>query len=275
MPTATPFNAIGAGNGFPSCLSKVNVSGFDHWTTLSGVNKTSPTTSAHLIAESLELAMMLYWNLTSIDCSADAYNLTDSVSVSGDIFLKDPPGYNLKAAYDLLDPLTPSSRVCKPFPDSTLYEDNSGGSFFRAVRAMVGITVVALYDGPTSDPDNFVGYGGGRVRPSDSTPSARTASVYAQWGGYCGVNIGGYLDEEGSSSLEESYGYKTFSFGSKTFHFAASAIARVSTGGSSYYDATASVNPTLTARSTFRRTSDDSLKSDAEVTLSSLDFYTY
>ena len=274
MPTATPFNALGSGNGFPFCLSKVDVSVYDHWTTLSGVNKTSPITSDALIEESFRLAMMLYWNFTSIDCSADAYNLTDSVSISGDIFLKDPPGYNLKAAYDLLDPLTPVGRVCPTGSNGTLYEDNSGGSFFRAVRARVGITITALYDGPTDDPENFVGYGSSRAFPNDELPTNGTAAVFAQWGGYCGVYIGGYLDEEGSSSIQGSYDYKTFSFGSMTFHFAAAATARVSTGGNSYFDATTSINP-LTASSTLKETSNNSLLSDAEVTLSSLDFYTY
>ncbi len=36
MPTATSFNALGRGNGFPFCPTSVDVSGFDHWVTLAG-----------------------------------------------------------------------------------------------------------------------------------------------------------------------------------------------------------------------------------------------
>lgn len=70
MPTATPFTALGKGNGFPSCFGKVeigNLSGEIMWTTLSGVNADNYTSFgeaalAEKVSESLELAMKLYWN---------------------------------------------------------------------------------------------------------------------------------------------------------------------------------------------------------------------
>jgi len=62
MPTATEFTALGAGNGFPSCLQRIDVDNFNYWTTLSGVNKDAPTVTDALIEESLVLAMELYWN---------------------------------------------------------------------------------------------------------------------------------------------------------------------------------------------------------------------
>ena len=70
MPTATPFNALGAGNGFPSCVGKIEINGLPDstmWTTLSGVNADNYTgfgeaALAEKVNESLELAMKLYWN---------------------------------------------------------------------------------------------------------------------------------------------------------------------------------------------------------------------
>ena len=269
MPTATEFTALGAGNGFPSCRTKVDVDDYDYWTTLSGVNKDSPATSDALILESLELAMMIYWNLDSISCSADAFplDLVDGLFLDEDIQLRKPTGFAYKVDYDTYDALTPVERVCYLSQPQTLYDDSN--TFFRAVRALVGLRVVAMYN-----EGEFVGYGAGRVEPNDSTPTNNTASVYAQWGGYCGVHIGGYLNEQDSSNLEEAYGYKTISSNLKTFHFCAAATARSSTGGNFYYDATVSIN-NLTARSTLRETSSDDLVSDAEVSLSGLNFYTY
>jgi hypothetical protein len=266
MPTADPFTALGAGNGFPSCLTKVHVDDYDHWTTLSGVNKDSPATSDALIRESLKLAMMIYWNIASVNCEAKANNLTSEVSIDGDILLKKPTGYTYKSEYDALDPLTPVERVCDMYK-FTLYDNSE--SFFRAVRAMVCYGIVAMYN-----EGEFVGYGSGRVEPNSGTPNTGTASVYAQWGGYCGVHLGGYMNESSSSNILAEYGYKAVSSNSNTFHFCAAATARSSTGGNFYYDATASINP-LTARSTFRRTTNDEIQADAEVTFNSIDFYTY
>jgi len=71
MPTATPFAALGAGNGFPACLTKVDISTFPinyKWTTLSGVNADNYNTfSDSALVEkansSLVMAMNIYYNL--------------------------------------------------------------------------------------------------------------------------------------------------------------------------------------------------------------------
>ena len=85
MPTAESFNALGYGNGFMSCLTKVDVSGKNFWTTLSGVNKDSPTTSDALIEESRRLAMLFYWN--SYQLNITTYSYQDN---SGSIEINDP-----------------------------------------------------------------------------------------------------------------------------------------------------------------------------------------
>ena len=70
MPTATEFTALGAGNGFTSCIRRVDINDLSSgvmWTTLSGVNADNYTSFggaalAEKASESLELAMKLYWN---------------------------------------------------------------------------------------------------------------------------------------------------------------------------------------------------------------------
>ena len=91
MPTATEFTALGAGNGFTFCISQVDVDNFDHWTTLSGVNKNNPTASDSLIADSFQLAMKLYWNLFEVYGGASAYrfNPYNGGSVITDIEVSD------------------------------------------------------------------------------------------------------------------------------------------------------------------------------------------
>jgi hypothetical protein len=63
MPTATPFTALGAGNGFNKCFGSISVDDFDYWTTFSGVNKNSPNATEAKISESLAIATQIHWNL--------------------------------------------------------------------------------------------------------------------------------------------------------------------------------------------------------------------
>ena len=75
MPPATEFTALGAGNGFPQCPIRVDISNepnSDMWTTLSGVNADNYTSLgdaalAEKVSKSLELAMKLYWNKFKIN----------------------------------------------------------------------------------------------------------------------------------------------------------------------------------------------------------------
>jgi hypothetical protein len=75
MTATQKFSTEGRENGFPFCITKVNVSAYDHWVTLAGVSKTSPTTSSSLIGESFEKACKIFWNLygANIDMDMTAY----------------------------------------------------------------------------------------------------------------------------------------------------------------------------------------------------------
>lgn len=163
MPTATPFKALGAGNGFTSCLQKVDVSGYDRWTTLGGVSKESPTPTNAKIAKSLDNAMKLYWNL---------YSLKGTCSVSG----TDADGSTISSSVDevvadFIDEdevkhSKPHERVSHPGVLSTedfKYDGKSslGGLFEADVQLSIGIEFefMRFYNGATTDENNFIGYG--------------------------------------------------------------------------------------------------------------------
>lgn len=89
MPEADPFNALGAGNGFPYCPPRVNVDDTAsltyEWVTLGGTKKGDALTGATFEEqknESLRVAMRYLWNLYSCETRFE-YNEAFSV-VSGE-----------------------------------------------------------------------------------------------------------------------------------------------------------------------------------------------
>ena len=178
MPTATPFTALGRGNGFSSCLTKQNVlerrSGqgeYYQWTTLSGFNKDSggmPTEQQ--ITDSFVLAMKLFWNTYEIRGSAVAFETyPDPDGWSGSAQLT-----NASTTYE------PNTLVCKErnsFYD--LNEDNSGDPFYFSVEVSIGYNIkpIRMYKGDTTDEDNFIGYGVvPQVAPEDRAISSWAGS---------------------------------------------------------------------------------------------------
>ncbi len=186
MPTATPFNA-GIGNGFTECLSKVDVSSFDFWTTLSGVNKDSPTTSDVLIFESLKKAMKLFWNYNghTVDFPLSFNDATLIIDIEQDEF-----DSGSRPA-----PFAPKSRVCRTNGWSfNRIEDPEFGDQFIDVE----IDPIRMYNGATDDEDNFVGYGMNR----GSSPFGHEV-FFAEDGDV--FFFSSYLNEDGSDS--EAYEY--------------------------------------------------------------------
>lgn len=150
MPVAQPFYASGAGNGFPTCLPKIDVTDrgdglpYDYWTTLSGVNKDNPTTSDALIAESLVLASRLYWFGYSVGLVNTA---TDGV-VSTSLDSMDLSGQPSSE---------PKDRLCTTELEKPDEVDRNG-----LVASQAGFSMrlpTRLYNGETTDEANFVGYG--------------------------------------------------------------------------------------------------------------------
>jgi hypothetical protein len=168
MPTATPFTALGVGNGFPFCLTKVDVSGYDYWTTLSGWSKVNTpaddTAKAASIVTSRRLAMKIYWNLYSmgvdIDTSIGGGTINQSASLE-EVTMLYYPGItdgDTGAATD--NPYAePMARVCGTRTCAATTNSNPGGISYTSAYAQVTSFCVALYNGSTDNPDLFVGYG--------------------------------------------------------------------------------------------------------------------
>ena len=159
MPVAEKFEAEGVDNGFMSCLPKKNISFEDHWTTLSGWSKENTpaddAAKAVSIAESKRLAMLFYWNSYKL-------NVTQTLNGAPTSF---PQGANSEddaRAYEggspvAQDALTPKSRVCR-----TNNYINAGDDAFESPVEYVYVdpfSIMRMYDGVTTNEDNFVGFG--------------------------------------------------------------------------------------------------------------------
>ena len=164
MPTADSFTALGAGNGFPFCPSRVDVTdtegggdyAWEMWSTIDGYNKdsTEDRTVAGII-ESKRLAMLYIWN---------TYQLTGEVVVSSDsVSNVNSEDHALHGDPDADPiPLPPKSRVCLlgngGFGDYIEIEDAYGNAVYN-LSITVPLKVTAMYDGITSEEENFIGYG--------------------------------------------------------------------------------------------------------------------
>lgn len=254
MPTATPFTALGSGNGFPFCLPKVNVadrgdgSPYDYWTTLSGWSKVSTpaddAAKAASIVESLQLAMKFFWNLYKVNVTTNTSSSDGSqdYSVSG-----------------VIVELEPNERTCLLYP-FVVKEVDPEDRVLRVAIVSTRPSIVRLYNGITSDESNFVGYG---AYTFDGTDAFRPIMTYADLGGRAKVSLGGYGDDEG---LDNYYNYDYTYIEIDGLHFVCE--ARASNSG----DTTGSASG-LTATSTTVESSGFVGTSNARI--DSLEFYTY
>lgn len=182
MPTATPFTALGAGNGFPYCIPQVDVDNFDHWTTLSGVNKNDPTASDSLIADSFQLAMKLYWNLFEVYGEASVYrfNPYDGGSVITDIEVSNADTSD--SDYD-----EPMHRVCGAATGENSEFDNG----LVRINFTAPSIFALMYNG------ELVGYSAG------PTEGFARAQGYASGGTSSNVLLYGSVEDE----VEKTYEY--------------------------------------------------------------------
>lgn len=163
MPVAQHFMSRGVGNGFPFCCEPFDVTAFDLWTTLSGVNASNfagftPEELEVKINESLALAMKFYWNGFSLDAYSEAtafrsgsWNtsvIIDGIDVSGS-FAAEPKsrscgGVALKITNEIDLPSSAQMVIwfARPFRiihDGTFYGygfgDNFDGDALAFVRA--------------------------------------------------------------------------------------------------------------------------------------------
>ena len=259
MPVATKFMTDGVGNGFPSCLTKVNVSTYDKWTTFSGWSKDSEpaggAAKVESIARSLAAAMKIYWNLYSVNgtLTATGTDPNESVSLSSVNVSTDPKAQ-------------PSSRVCHWLDDVSESDSDGGIScafdiYSRSSGGEIQIPIARLYAGNTSIESNFIGYGmledlDGRL----TRISTSTGSTVIQ------ISLWSMLNESSDDSDEfRDYAYVELN----GIYFVAYCYARNNDIGSGSVSLDASTLSAYTLYdSTFGR-------QESEGQITSLDFYTY
>jgi hypothetical protein len=154
----------GVGNGFPFCPPKVDVSGFDHWTTLSGWSKVdtpaSDSAKATSIASSRAFAAKLFWNIDGYATGECTVTTAQGPTAS----IPFPVG-SADATSGSLD--EPKDRACYTgdedgyiVHDEVLGTDDFGDPLLYDLDVHCGAPkIVRMYDGMTTNEDNFVGYG--------------------------------------------------------------------------------------------------------------------
>ena len=157
MPTAQKFISDGEGNGFPFCLTKVDVSGFAD---------TAPMTYSEI--------MSFYYNIYSMTSFASMTEVSpvfdgDVSNPNIDTRLVDGVDEN-PVGYQVGD-REPIKRACVAVGIG--YEAETDGENFNAVRVdfVVPGEIARMYDGVTTDEGNFVGYGFGIESGGEAFPT--------------------------------------------------------------------------------------------------------
>jgi hypothetical protein len=153
MPTATPFTALGRGNGFPFCVTrKIDVSAKEKWTTLGGTQKGSSPSNSE-IQTSLANAVKIFWNTNELLGSVASSKT--STALPSIIYRKEGSSF----INPTTDPEEPKDRVCERdnyFDYKNLY---TVGANNGTKSGFIDLGIMRMYDGDTSNEDNFVGYG--------------------------------------------------------------------------------------------------------------------
>lgn len=266
MPTADSFTALGAGNGFPFCPPKVDVSSDDLWSTIDGYNKSSAgSRTAAGIIESKRLAMLYIWN---------TYQINGSVTVSSDTL----SNVNSEDDTQSGDPLTPKSRVCLNGNDGfgeQVEAEDADGYPIASLALDVPLSITAMYDGSTSNESNFIGYG---IADANWDGIAAYSDDLAGFGDYAWVQfkcVGFASDSDCYTSGGNEYctikrdsQYTSLSMGGETFHgVGAAEISNLYSGGSPSVDGS-----TLSVTSSFVSSPENI---SVSASLSSLTAYTY
>tara|TARA_R100000149_G_C5870451_1_gene134528 strand:+ start:952 stop:1782 length:831 start_codon:yes stop_codon:yes gene_type:complete len=275
MPVATSFQAKGRRNGFPFCPSNVDVSGFDHWVTLAGV--TSGSATEIQIKTSLERCMNLYWNTELVKTSVDA-----EANNAGDSAQLNTQDFEHKIMKTATVALEPRERVCyENLTGLQLSQSaaSSGGS--ETCQATVSFTLspVRMYNGATTDINNFVGFGFSDLITGNLTANhfggLLDAQVRTTISSYLNGTTASGTTTDPSSVTEFNNAVHDFTVNSIPFK----AFNQASMSSTTYTMSPTFVNqPTIVSVSDTVGTSPNTVHSDAEIDLGtnlSLSSYTY
>ena len=146
MPEATPFMALEVGNGFPFIPERVNVENFDYWITLGGTQKGSTPTPLEIATSHIN-AVKFYWSLYRANFTLSATSPSYSATLSSALLKK----------LGLTDMPTPVQRACAPRLEFEEFVIDPPFTFVALGQSVIG--PVEMYNGVTTDNNNFVGFG--------------------------------------------------------------------------------------------------------------------
>ena len=284
MPTADSFTALGRGNGFPFCASKIDVSEYDNWITLGGTAKGNSPTDGEKTT-SLANAMKLWWNYYSATGSFSASS-SDPIGGSGSVTHTDKEVI-IKATgeEDALEPVNRSCNGTDLYQNDSLVtqfldEDNVANNFaYGFITAGSSEFIRRMYNGTTSDESNFVGYGVSRLCASSALAftTGGSSSVIVQ------ITVGSFLDGVDFTGPDPNVSntfldIKVFQTDLNGIPFRSKTYCEAGSPGLSGPGTSSSVSASElsgTAEASFTSSGGGTYSSAASASLSSIDFYTY
>ena len=283
MPTTDRFAHLGF---FPYCPEKVDVSGYDYWTTLGGFKKgDAGTPSDTQIEDSLRNAMSLFWNLYQITGSSQGENNRSTPTITN-VTNMDQIGKGVPL--ETVEVFTPIDRMCITGEVGNQFIEG----YERDAQGVRGTSLIRvelkperLYNGSTDSESNFVGYGIGRAGNFFGEGFSGPIILYCTNTYVAEVEaalvLSSYINDSAStgSLLATDFAYVDLSTTNipdvTSIPFAVGAWCKI---GSTFGTPTETLTPNAGGLSAFAKRSDDigsGREAQAQVSLSSLDFYTY
>ena len=270
MPTATPFTALGRGNGFPFCVTiKRDVSAFFKWTTLGGTQKGSSPSNSE-IQTSLANAVKIFWNTNQLLCSVASSKT--SIALPSIIYRKEGSSF----INPTTDPEEPKDRVCERNSQTAYKNLYVAGPNNGTITGSINLAIMRMYDGNTSNEGNFVGYGltGGFVVTAQAAdeegpnPGDPTSSGFAE------VQI-----KVSSSVTDPSFGHESGTFDSdtayKTFNGFPMAVSVFATATATKAGSSTSFSADASTASGSASYSNSDISGSVSASITGLDLYTY
>jgi len=281
MPNATPFAALGKGNGFKRCLPKTDVSVYDHFEPLT-----------------LSQAMNFIWNVSGATTSFLS-SISKTLVEDGTTEINYTFNKNSNGAYTVTP--EPVERTCGNniyidpveyvvgMTESELEETDGAGCNGRSKLsdAFFGVlNVVRMYNGSTNNESNFVGYGIPEIysATAGSTHNDGALTVSAN------IKISSYMDGESESGTDgvgtgqvSIYRRQASVLNINGMNVRSYTVAIAQGPESKLFPAITANNSTAAASASYTTTGDspsggtnsNTVSASAQVSAPNLNFYTY